>query len=238
MPQNTPIYLSIGCRPSTRVHLQHSESNIHLIAEELKLAEEVAREMEEELAEELTKKLELDEKLAHELARKLELEDSLPESQDADLSQLQIIREVAEREEMENVLLEATTGLDAGLESDFLAAPNAPGTTAPPHVDYVLSQQQAMGEWQQITRSPIRRHQVCRGQREASYQASFKYYTPHSSDGSEALPNPNEDPLLQEGNMEMKEANACVCRPFWRKTVERLVVAPFKRDRSRVETSP
>jgi hypothetical protein len=113
-----------------------------------------------------------------------------------------------------------------------LAAPRAP-----PHVDYLLSQQQAMIELQQVPRPPIL--QRCRSlgeRRDTSHRASLIYYTPCFLDEPEALPISKEDPLLQQRSMETKKVNRTrACYPSWRKIVKWLALALFKRGRSRVE---
>jgi hypothetical protein len=214
---------------------QHSS----ILTEDVKLALKLAKEMEEEMAKEQARTLELDEKLARELAQKLELEDFQIESQDIDPSLvLMIAREEAERRGTERAPQESSTGLESDEESNCMLAPIAPRTTAPPHVDYVLSQQEAMGELQHVPRPPIGRHPSVTGQREASYRVNFTCYMPHSSDEAQALPNPKAYALLQEENKGFKKANPRVRCPSLKKSVKRFAGANSKRGRPIVETSP
>lgn len=181
------------------------EQHSSLLAKEL-----IAEDEDEKLARDLAR--EVDESLARELARKLELEDSLPDSQVADPGQLKImqaIRKEAERREIEKALQDSGTGLSPDFDSGiFGAIPRPPGTTAPPQVDFLLSQQLAMEEWQQVPRSPVRRSRSLAGRREHPHHVSFEHYMPHSSDESEPRSSLEEDSLLQQGNRETREAIA------------------------------
>lgn len=167
----------------------------------------IACDEDEKLARDLAR--EMDESLARDLARKLELEDSLPDSQITDPGQLKIMQEIrkeAERKEIEQALHDNGSRVDFDSRS-FVSAPL--GTTAPPQVDYLLSQQLAMEEYQHLRRSPMRRSRSLAERREQQPQrVSFEHYQPHSSDESEPHPSPEEDRLLQQGNRETREAIA------------------------------
>jgi hypothetical protein len=236
---------------------RHSSLFANELIEDEKLARELARDLDEKLAaQEQAKRIEaedaklareLDKKLAQELARKLEMEDgALPNyvAADADPGQLKIMQAILEdreRKELEKALQHSGgTGLGLGSNSDLYTAPDAPGTTAPARVDYLLSQQLALQEWQKAPRDPtprnrspnprnrspmppvprhtshlppIRRHHSTgpnhsTGDRHGPHRVSFEHYTPHSSDEAELHDNPEEDRLLQQGNMETREAIA------------------------------
>jgi hypothetical protein len=200
------------------------------LVEDEKLARELARELDEKLAaQKEAKKIEAeDAKLARELHETLAQEAARDcVAGDADPGQLEIlraIREDRERKELEKALQgSGSTGLD------FYTAPDPPGTTfPPPEVDYLLSQQLALQEWQGDPRAPIarsrspvppvRQHQShvqpihrrsqSTGNPHGPHRISFEHYTPHSSDEAEHHPNAEEDRLLQQGNMETREAIA------------------------------
>ena len=186
------------------------ENEDEKIARDLAISEDeyekMARDLEDEkLARDLAQEAE-DENLARELARTLELE----ASQVTDPGQLKIMEEIrkeAERKEKERVLHDSGSSVnhrDSGI-------PVAPlGTTAPRQVDYLLSQQLAMEEYQQLQRSPIRRARSLAERRDQQQprHVSFEHYQPHSSDESEPRHSPEEDRLLQQGNRETREAIA------------------------------
>lgn len=147
----------------------------------------------------------------------------------ADLTQLEImnkIREESERQQLEAALRESGGGRSA----DYVPSRPAALQQDPSVVDYLLSQQLAMEEWQHVPRQPMMRRTSSENNStptsgdEKPYRVSMEYYTPNPSSSispptirpappsrsarSISAPNHSEHELLHRGSLETQNAIA------------------------------
>jgi ribosomal protein L37AE/L43A len=176
--------------------------------------------------------LEEDEKLARELAERLELED-LQRQQELELQAIPppfvpeeeevIVTDPTQLEIMNKIRLEAEQAqLQAALrESGGGSTMNIPTTTSNnmSMMDYLLSQQLAMEEWQHVPRPPLRRASseqppstsaaTPNNRQDVPYRVSMDHYTSpnHShSNHTSTSRNSSKDDLLQRGSYETQQA--------------------------------
>jgi hypothetical protein len=175
--------------------------------------------------------LEEDEKLARELAQRLELED-LQRQQELEFQAIPppfvteeeeeevIVTDPTQLEIMNKIRLEAEQAqLQAALrESGGGSTTNIPTTTSNnmSMMDYLLSQQWAMEQWQHVPRPPLRRASseqpstsATPNRQDVPYRVSMDHYTSpnHShSNHTSTSRNSSKDDLLQRGSYETQQA--------------------------------
>lgn len=194
-----------------------------------------------------------DEKLARELSEKLELEDLARQQAAAaartttttitppddepvvtDPTQLEIMNKIrleAERKQIEAALRESGVGGTA----EYINHHNSHNVVAEEDtamMDYLLSQQLAMEEWQHVPRPPMRRtsseHRSASAGADVPYRVSMEHYTPRPPNNNNnhngrpaparrrsltapratTSPTSHNDELLQRGSLETQEAIA------------------------------